>query len=79
MNQFQDRIRRELEHKYDDGIKIIQRGDLSLLRKYKRFTCDKCGCIWEADKDHYKYSGNQIDGDNYCCSCPTCGAITYDR
>lgn len=58
-------------------MNIIVEGDCSRLKKTKRFECEECGCIFEADKDEYKYCGSQREGDEWYCICPTCGNKTY--
>lgn len=60
-----------------DGIRIITPGDMTRLKKIKRFTCDACGCVFEADKDHYEDVSTQIDGPEWKCKCPTCGKACY--
>lgn len=46
----------------------------------KRFTCEICGCVFEADKGEY-YGISQMESlDNlprYKCKCPTCGSMVY--
>lgn len=60
-----------------DGIKIITHGDLSRLQKVKRFTCDYCGCVWEASATRYRDVSTQWDGTSFECCCPTCGKYCY--
>lgn len=52
-------------------MKIITPGDISMLRRTKRFRCPYCGCIFEADEGEYKH-GPQWEPEAYCV-CPTCG------
>lgn len=62
------------------GIKIIKMGR---IKKVLKFTCDSCGCIWEADEDvckrhpnyfiKYDPEDNQSDYDLFSCECPCCG------
>ena len=60
-------------------MKIIKKG---ILPKYtKTFTCEKCGCIFEADKTEY-FGSSQMevmhDGlPGHKCKCPTCGNMVY--
>lgn len=61
--------------------KIIVQGDKEKGEKYfkriKRFTCDVCGCVFEADKDSYEYYADQRDGSWYKMNCPCCGNRVY--
>lgn len=43
-------------------VKILKKGDLGIIRGTIEFNCDKCGCIFTADKDDYKYKTDQIEG-----------------
>ncbi len=56
-------------------MQIIKKGDLNKLKKIKRFECDKCGCIFEADQTEYKptpgIAAQRGEGD-YRCVCPYC-------
>ena len=55
------------------AVKIIKKGDLGLLRETIEFNCDKCGCIFTADKDDYKYKSDQIEEISwYQIKCPYC-------
>lgn len=38
---------------------IIVDGDLKRLEKKKIFSCDRCGCIFEATLSDYKYECSQ--------------------
>lgn len=51
-------------------MKIIKHG--SPLLTTKRFKCDMCGCVFEADKDEYKV-GFWRNETLYSCQCPECG------
>lgn len=59
-------------------MKILQQG---VLRTYtKKFSCTKCGCIFEADKGEYKGVSQMEYFDtrmSYKCNCPTCGEVVY--
>ena len=57
-------------------MKIIKEGDLKKLKKIKRFECKECGCIFEAEKDEYKW-GNQYNETYYYCACPCCNQTVY--
>ncbi len=43
-----------------------------LVLKIRRFKCDQCGCVFEANKDEYK-SVAQYNDIYYFCKCPCCG------
>lgn len=60
-----------------DFMKIIQPGDLNKPKKTKRFTCDNCGCIFEADKTEYKAEDSGRNETFYHADCPTCGDLVY--
>ena len=45
-------------------MKIIKNGDMQKLKMTKHFSCKKCGCVFEADKDEYK-SGSQYNETYY--------------
>lgn len=57
-------------------MKIIKEGNLNKLKKIKRFECEECGCIFEAEKDEYKW-GSQYNEEYYYCACPCCNQIAY--
>lgn len=52
-------------------MKIIKNGNKNLLSVTKRFKCEKCGCIFEANKNEYK-AGTQYNDTYYHCKCPQC-------
>lgn len=55
------------------AVKIIKDGELSLLKETIEFKCDKCGCVFTADKDDYMYRSDQSEGISwYQISCPYC-------
>lgn len=41
------------------------------LKETKRFECEKCGCIFEADKGEYTHT-TQYNETHYYCKCPNC-------
>ena len=47
-------------------MKIIKKGDLNKLKEIKHFECEKCGCIFETEKDEYKW-GSQYNETYYYC------------
>lgn len=54
-------------------MKIIQHGrPETVLSSVKRFKCDSCGCVFEAEKDEY-ITGSQYNNIFYQCKCPECG------
>lgn len=47
-----------------------------LAKKYQKFTCNACGCFFEADCDHYEvYS--QRNEMFYKALCPCCKRRVY--
>ena len=60
------------------GYRIITWGDIEKAREkrlaYHKFTCDYCGCVFEADKDHYECHSDQREMSTwYKTVCPCCG------
>lgn len=54
-------------------MKIIQHGKPKTdFNTIKRFKCDFCGCVFEADKGEYKV-GTQYNSIYHQCKCPDCG------
>lgn len=53
-------------------MKIIKEGNLELLKKYVRFECNHCGCVFEAEKGEYVIHSDQREGTWYSVKCPTC-------
>lgn len=55
-------------------MKIIKEGKIDTTR---RFHCERCGCVWEAEKGEYESTpqmAQQHDGlKAYWMKCPTCG------
>ena len=57
-------------------MKVITHGtkpDETVLR----FTCWRCGCVFDADKGEYKPQGSRNEI-TFSCNCPECGAATTD-
>lgn len=55
-------------------MKIIKQGKTkevveAILRHTKRFKCNTCGCIFEANDDEYEYHMYT----DVTCKCPNCG------
>ena len=38
----------------------------------RRFQCEACGCVWEADRSEYHRETDFRNGHYYVCKCPTC-------
>ena len=57
-------------------MKIIQQGNKDLALKMRRFECNKCKCIFEADKSEYE-SGSQYNDIYYYAKCPCCKNTVY--
>lgn len=58
-------------------IRIIQAGDMNLLKETLRFDCPYCNCIFEADKGDYTKEGNNKNEFYAYCICPTCSKTVY--
>ena len=58
-------------------MKIIQQGDLKRLDKTLRFTCNACGCVWDANANEYRLEWDR-NSQYPVCECPTCGKASYD-
>lgn len=54
-------------------MRILIEGQRELVMQSRKFECSNCTCVFIADKDEYRYSGNQLDGGMYSCNCPCCG------
>ena len=52
-------------------MKIIKEGNLEKLNKTKRFACEYCGCIFEANITEYKLGVDHNETYAYA-KCPTC-------
>ena len=58
------------------AIKIIKPGKKP--ETTKRFTCEHCGCVFEADEDSYRLNMDITEGTPYAYAiCPTCGLKVY--
>lgn len=65
-------------------MNIVQMGDSERARRHKfgtkRFTCEICGCVWEANKDEYKYQYDQRENIAwYSCRCPFCQVLVQEE
>ena len=58
---------------------IIVEGDLRRLEKRRIFSCDRCGCVFEATTSDYKYESTPYNEDIYSSTCPTCGRRAYEK
>ena len=64
-------------------MKIIKQGlnkeEIDAIRnRTKRFLCNTCGCVFEADKDEYKASVD-YQYTTYYCKCPNCNDNAFER
>ena len=57
-------------------IKIIKESKTKIILSTKRFVCNFCGCIFEADNKDYKV-GEQYNAVYYSCECPSCAKTAY--
>ena len=61
-------------------MKIIKKGNRALaerkIKQTKRFECETCGCIFEADKHEYKASDYDT---KYYAECPCCGSNANEK
>ena len=60
-------------------MKILKIGDMKRLDSTRRFECEHCGCIWEADSSEYLTQTDYRNGHYYLMACPTCrrDAVCY--
>lgn len=60
-------------------MKIIKEGNAE--PKVKRFSCNYCGCVFEADETEYRPLADAIaymkDGIDSFCICPCCEKTAY--
>lgn len=47
------------------------------LKQTKRFECDKCNCVFEADKGEYEEEQDYIYITR-TCTCPNCGNRAFE-
>ena len=55
-----------------ESVKILKAGDLNRIGNARRFQCEACGCVWEADRSEYHRETDFRNGHYYVCKCPTC-------
>ena len=60
-------------------MKIIKEGDLNRLDSTRRFECEHCGAIWEANAAEYRTGRDFRNGWYHVMKCPTCqrDAVCY--
>lgn len=55
---------------------VLKEGDCERAKqsvlKTRKFECDFCGCVFEANRGEYK-SASQYNCIDYFCKCPCCG------
>lgn len=56
-------------------MRILREGNGELVIRSRKFECDNCGCVFVANKNEYRYIGNQREGDAWRCNCPYCGEV----
>ena len=64
-------------------MKFIKQGkskeDVERIAKAtKQFSCKRCGCIFEADKDEYSIRQCGYNETEYYCKCPNCGDNAFE-
>lgn len=53
-------------------MRILREGSEDCIWRYVKFECDNCGCIFEANKEEYKYHYGGCGDDYYIINCPFC-------
>lgn len=56
-------------------IKIIKDGSYDSLHSIKRFHCNKCGCIFDADDESYLVKSNNKNEFYITVNCPYCDEL----
>lgn len=57
-------------------MKILEHGNPDYLKEPVVFTCDRCGCKFEADNTEYKTRQVDYNGDLcYMINCPECDTV----
>lgn len=59
-------------------MEIIKKGNINAIKGSIPFECERCGCIFKADKDEYKTMFDYSDNLIYLCHCPTCRFVVYE-
>ena len=57
-------------------MKIIRQGDKNKILRTKKFDCNFCGCLFEADNTEYKIKSHYNE-EYYYTTCPFCGRQVY--
>ena len=55
---------------------IIKNGDLNKIMQIERFTCQHCGCVFEANKKEYQIH-YQYNEEYLAVKCPFCNFHVY--
>jgi len=62
-------------------VKIVKYGNIYQVARVRRFTCCRCGSVFDADNGEYTTVVGQIEYmyDNIIakCICPVCGSTSY--
>lgn len=54
-------------------VRIIRNGDLNKVKQTLKFECKACGCVFEADREDYKFEFSQRENTSwYEIKCPYC-------
>lgn len=60
-------------------MKILVPGDLSRVKKFKKFTCDKCGCVFVAEFNEECWLSKKQRYEDCCyAECPCCNNWIYN-
>ena len=59
-------------------MEIIKQGNLNLAKAIRTFRCDKCGCVFKAEKGEYQIRSHYNDT-LFVCECPTCHVTAYEE
>lgn len=64
-------------------MKIIKEGlsceEIERKRKgIRRFKCDFCGCVFEAEQGEYKCNQYYNSELSYACQCPKCDEVALE-
>ncbi len=54
-------------------MEIIKNGNLDYLKGIVKFKCDRCKCVFKADRGEYRIYSDYRNDSCYTCDCPTCG------
>lgn len=56
-------------------MKIVRHGRSA--NRDRRFYCQSCGCIFDAERDEYSYEIDCRNETIYSSICPECGTTSY--